>query len=156
MGFEVLEAVFFFSETRSCAECYPGKEAQRGSLLFDDLPPASSADSGKGGSLLFDDLPPTIRGDTASSAAEQISLAGSHGKGEKRKSVEEEEKNGREELVEKKVCKVSVGILGLKGYVAERKGEREDMQDAHVILNDITEECQPLPSQIVMLSGFSH
>ncbi|XP_014818515.1 PREDICTED: integrin-linked kinase-associated serine/threonine phosphatase 2C isoform X3 [Calidris pugnax] len=125
-----------------------GKEAQRGPLLFDDLPPASSADSGKGGSLLFDDLPPTIRGDTASSATEQISLAGSHGKGEKRKSVEEEEKNGREELVEKKVCKGSVGILGLKGYVAERKGEREDMQDAHVILNDITEECQPLPSQM--------
>lgn len=42
----------------------------------------------------------------------------------------------------------SAGILGLKGYVAERKGEREDMQDAHVILNDITEECQPLPSQM--------
>lgn len=42
----------------------------------------------------------------------------------------------------------SVGILRLKGYVAERKGEREDMQDAHVILNDITEECQPLPSQM--------
>lgn len=42
----------------------------------------------------------------------------------------------------------SVGILGLKGYVAERKGEREDMQDAHVILNDITEECRPLPSQM--------
>lgn len=40
----------------------------------------------------------------------------------------------------------SVGILALKGYVAERKGEREDMQDAHVILNDITAECQPLPS----------
>ncbi|KAF1645763.1 Integrin-linked kinase-associated serine/threonine phosphatase 2C, partial [Aptenodytes patagonicus] len=84
----------------------------------------------------------------ASSATEQVSSAGSHGKGEKRKSLEEEEKNGREELVEKKVCKGSVGILGLKGYVAERKGEREDMQDAHVILNDITEECQPLPSQI--------
>lgn len=42
----------------------------------------------------------------------------------------------------------SASILGLKGYVAERKGEREDMQDAHVILNDITEECQPLPSQM--------
>ncbi|XP_054062215.1 integrin-linked kinase-associated serine/threonine phosphatase 2C isoform X1 [Rissa tridactyla] len=49
----------------------------------------------------------------------------------------------------------SVGILGLKGYVAERKGEREDMQDAHVILNDITEECQPLPSQITRVSYFA-
>lgn len=42
----------------------------------------------------------------------------------------------------------SAGILGLKGYVAERKGEREEMQDAHVILNDITEECSPLSSQM--------
>ncbi|XP_009461121.1 PREDICTED: integrin-linked kinase-associated serine/threonine phosphatase 2C [Nipponia nippon] len=111
-----------------------GKEAQKGPLLFDDLPSASSADS-------------------ASSATEQVSSAGSHGKGEKRKSLEEEEKNGREELVEKKVW--SVGILGLKGYVAERKGEREDMQDAHVILNNITEECQPLPSQITRVSYFA-
>ncbi|XP_025965143.1 integrin-linked kinase-associated serine/threonine phosphatase 2C isoform X4 [Dromaius novaehollandiae] len=123
-----------------------GKEAQKGPLLFDDLPPASSADSGKGGSLLFDDLPPASSGDAASCATEQVSIE-SPGKGEKRKSLEEE-KNGREELVEKKVCKGSVGLLGLKGYVAERKGEREDMQDAHVILNDITEECQPLPAQM--------
>ncbi|XP_075273947.1 integrin-linked kinase-associated serine/threonine phosphatase 2C isoform X2 [Opisthocomus hoazin] len=161
-----------------------GKEAQKGPLLFDDLPPAGSADSDKGGSFLFDDLPPASSGDTASSATEQVSPAGSHGKGEKRKSLEEEEKNGREELVEKKVqchvlpppplpilkvpdvllqdgghtslqCQGSVGILGLKGYVAERKGEREDMQDAHVILNDITEECQPLPSQITRVSYFA-
>nr|XP_009663424.1 PREDICTED: integrin-linked kinase-associated serine/threonine phosphatase 2C [Struthio camelus australis] len=130
-----------------------GKEAQKGPLLFDDLPPASSADSGKGGSLLFDDLPPASSGDAASCATEQVSVE-SHGKGEKRKSLEEE-KNGREELVEKKVCKGSVGLLGLKGYVAERKGEREDMQDAHVILNDITEECQPLPSQITRVSYFA-
>ncbi|XP_030312428.1 integrin-linked kinase-associated serine/threonine phosphatase 2C isoform X1 [Calypte anna] len=131
-----------------------GKEVQKGPLLFDDLPPTSSAGSEKGGSLLFDDLPPASSGDTACSATEQVS-AGSHGRGEKRKSLEKEEKNGREELVEKKVCKGSVGILGLKGYVAERKGEREDMQDAHVILNDITEECQPLPSQITRVSYFA-
>ena len=39
-------------------------------------------------------------------------------------------------------------IFGLKGYVAERKGEREEMQDAQVILNDITAECQP-PSTLM-------
>ncbi|XP_042677001.1 integrin-linked kinase-associated serine/threonine phosphatase 2C [Centrocercus urophasianus] len=131
-----------------------GKEAQGQLRLFDDLPPAGSADTGKGSSLLFDDLPPAGSSDAASSTPEQVS-AGSHAKGEKRKSLEEEEKNGREELVEKKVCKGSVGILGLKGYVAERKGEREDMQDAHVILNDITEECQPLPSQVTRVSYFA-
>ncbi|XP_021251335.1 integrin-linked kinase-associated serine/threonine phosphatase 2C [Numida meleagris] len=131
-----------------------GKEAQGQLRLFDDLPPAGSADTGKGSSFLFDDLPPASSSDAASGAPEQVS-AGSHTKGEKRKSLEEEEKNGREELVEKKVCKGSVGILGLKGFVAERKGEREDMQDAHVILNDITEECQPLPSQITRVSYFA-
>uniref|UniRef100_A0A493TLF8 Integrin-linked kinase-associated serine/threonine phosphatase 2C n=1 Tax=Anas platyrhynchos platyrhynchos TaxID=8840 RepID=A0A493TLF8_ANAPP len=125
--------------------------------LFGDLPEPGGAAGGKeapGGPRLFDDLPPAGSAGTASSAAEQVS-AGSQLKGEKRKASEEEEKNGREELVEKKVCKGSVGILRLKGYVAERKGEREDMQDAHVILNDITEECQPLPSQISRVSYFA-
>ncbi|XP_015726768.1 integrin-linked kinase-associated serine/threonine phosphatase 2C isoform X1 [Coturnix japonica] len=131
-----------------------GNEAQRQLRLFDDLPAAGSAGTGKGSSFLFDDLPPASSSDAASSAPEQVS-AGGDAKGEKRKSLEEEEKNGREELVEKKVCKGSVGILGLKGYVAERKGEREDMQDAHVILNDITEECQPLPSQVTRVSYFA-
>ncbi|XP_036278098.1 integrin-linked kinase-associated serine/threonine phosphatase 2C isoform X10 [Pipistrellus kuhlii] len=46
-------------------------------------------------------------------------------------------------------------IFGLKGYVAERKGEREEMQDAHVILNDITEECRPLSSLITRVSYFA-
>ncbi|XP_014393121.1 PREDICTED: integrin-linked kinase-associated serine/threonine phosphatase 2C isoform X5 [Myotis brandtii] len=91
-----------------------GKEAQKGSLLFDDLPPASSTDSGPGGPLLFDDLPPASSGESASSV-----------------------------------------IFGLKGYVAERKGEREEMQDAHVILNDITEECRPLSSLITRVSYFA-
>lgn len=48
-------------------------------------------------------------------------------------------------------CSLFLGssvIFGLKGYVAERKGEREEMQDAHVILNDITEECNP-PSSLM-------
>lgn len=44
-------------------------------------------------------------------------------------------------------------IFGLKGYVAERKGEREEMADAHVILNDITAECQPLHSHVSVLPG---
>uniref|UniRef100_A0A5F9CIH6 Integrin-linked kinase-associated serine/threonine phosphatase 2C n=1 Tax=Oryctolagus cuniculus TaxID=9986 RepID=A0A5F9CIH6_RABIT len=40
-----------------------GTEAQRGPLLFDELPPASSTDSGPGGPLLFDGLPPAGSGD---------------------------------------------------------------------------------------------
>ncbi|XP_053245672.1 integrin-linked kinase-associated serine/threonine phosphatase 2C [Podarcis raffonei] len=138
----------------AAVEAAAGKEGQKGILLFDELPSVSSTDFGTGGSLLFDDLPPASSGNSASHPAEQVSLPVSHGKGEKRKSTEGE-KNGSEELVEKKVCKDSAGILGLKGYVAERKGEREEMQDAHVILNDITEECSPLPSQITRVSYFA-
>uniref|UniRef100_A0A2K6G8E9 ILK associated serine/threonine phosphatase n=1 Tax=Propithecus coquereli TaxID=379532 RepID=A0A2K6G8E9_PROCO len=122
------------------------KEAQKGSLLFDDLPPASSTDSG--GPLLFDDLPPASSADSGSLATSISQMVKNEGKGAKRKTSEEEEKNGSEELVEKKVCKASSVIFGLKGYVAERKGEREEMQDAHVILNDITEECRP-PSSLM-------
>ncbi|XP_054839974.1 integrin-linked kinase-associated serine/threonine phosphatase 2C isoform X2 [Eublepharis macularius] len=128
------------------------EKGEREPVLFDDLPSASSTDLGAGGSLLFDDLPPASSGNLASHSTEDVSAPVSHGKGVKRRSTERE-KNGSEELVEKKVC--SAGILGLKGYVAERKGEREEMQDAHVILNDITEECNPLPSQITRISYFA-
>nr|XP_060624075.1 integrin-linked kinase-associated serine/threonine phosphatase 2C isoform X2 [Anolis sagrei ordinatus] len=141
-------------EEASAAPSAVDKGDQRGSLLFDDLPPVSSTDLGAGSSLLFDDLPPASSGNPVSHPAEQVSLSVSYGRGEKRKSTEGE-KNGSEELVEKKVCKDFSEILPLKGYVAERKGEREEMQDAHVILNDITEECSPLPSQITRVSYFA-
>uniref|UniRef100_A0AAA9TBZ3 ILK associated serine/threonine phosphatase n=3 Tax=Bos TaxID=9903 RepID=A0AAA9TBZ3_BOVIN len=124
-----------------------GKEAQKASLPFDRLPPASSTDSGSGGPLLFDDLPPASSGDSGSLDTSLSEEVKNEGKGAKRKASDEE-KNGSEELVEKKVCKASSVIFSLKGYVAERKGEREEMQDAHVILNDITAECQP-PSALV-------
>jgi len=29
-----------------------------------------------------------------------------------------------------------VGVFRLKGYAAERKGEREEMQDAHTMIDD--------------------
>lgn len=112
--------------------CVTGSE---GPLLFEDLPPASSGKSG-----------------TPDTSASQVEK--NEGKGTKRKTSEEE-KNGSEELVEKKVCKASSEILRLKGYVAERKGEREEMQDAHVILNDITEECSPPSSLITRVSYFA-
>ena len=34
----------------------------------------------------------------------------------------------------------------LRGFVAERKGERDDMQDAHVILDDFVEEFDTKPT----------
>ena len=35
-------------------------------------------------------------------------------------------------------------LAKLKSYVAERKGERDDMQDAHVLLNDCTQDFTQL------------
>ncbi|XP_027393882.1 integrin-linked kinase-associated serine/threonine phosphatase 2C isoform X2 [Bos indicus x Bos taurus] len=131
-----------------------GKEAQKASLPFDRLPPASSTDSGSGGPLLFDDLPPASSGDSGSLDTSLSEEVKNEGKGAKRKASDEE-KNGSEELVEKKVCKASSVIFSLKGYVAERKGEREEMQDAHVILNDITAECQPPSALVTRVSYFA-
>ncbi|XP_032493130.1 integrin-linked kinase-associated serine/threonine phosphatase 2C isoform X4 [Phocoena sinus] len=139
-----------------------GKEAQKGSLLFDDLPPASSTDSGTvfrlsqdRGDLCFLMIShQPASGDSGSLDTSISQVVKNEGKGAKRKTSEEE-KNGSEELVEKKVCKGSSVIFGLKGYVAERKGEREEMQDAHVILNDITEECRPPSSLITRVSYFA-
>ncbi|XP_040608956.1 integrin-linked kinase-associated serine/threonine phosphatase 2C isoform X2 [Mesocricetus auratus] len=125
--------------------------------LFGDLPEPERAPrppAGSGGPLLFDDLPPAGSGDPGSLATSVSQVVKHEGKGAKRKTPEEE-KNGGEELVEKKVCKASSVIFGLKGYVAERKGEREEMQDAHVILNDITEECRPPSSLITRVSYFA-
>ncbi|CAH6791933.1 Ilkap [Phodopus roborovskii] len=78
-----------------------GKEAPEGAVLFEDLPPASSADSGSGGPLLFDDLPPAGSGDPGSLATSVSQVVKHEEKGTKRKTLEEE-KNGGEELVEKK------------------------------------------------------
>lgn len=36
----------------------------------------------------------------------------------------------------------------LKGYVAGRRGEREDMQDAHTILDDFTPHCTSLSDEM--------
>ncbi|XP_030071682.1 integrin-linked kinase-associated serine/threonine phosphatase 2C isoform X3 [Microcaecilia unicolor] len=99
----------------------------------------------KGATDLFSDLPDATVAATSTR---------NDGKGEKRKTPPEQE-NGNRELVEKKVCKGAAGIFQLKSYVAERQGEREDMQDAHTILGDITEECQPLPAAITRLSYFA-
>ncbi|XP_075773983.1 integrin-linked kinase-associated serine/threonine phosphatase 2C isoform X5 [Pelodiscus sinensis] len=112
-----------------------GKEALKGgSLLFDDLPPSSS--SGKEaqtGPLLFDDLPPVSAADSGAGGPLLFDDLPPASSGDS----------------------ASGGIFGLKGYMAERKGEREEMQDAHVILNDITEECSPLPPQITRVSYFA-
>uniref|UniRef100_UPI00398EF4D5 integrin-linked kinase-associated serine/threonine phosphatase 2C isoform X2 n=1 Tax=Pristiophorus japonicus TaxID=55135 RepID=UPI00398EF4D5 len=70
-------------------------------------------------------------------------------KGEKRKLLDQNGSKGHEE---KKICK---GLVTLKGYVAERKGERVEMQDAHVIIDDFTAGITQLPSEVSRLSYFA-
>ena len=36
------------------------------------------------------------------------------------------------------------GLHTLKGYFAERQGERDDMQDAHTIIDDLTTKISNL------------
>ncbi|XP_075057816.1 integrin-linked kinase-associated serine/threonine phosphatase 2C isoform X4 [Mixophyes fleayi] len=53
--------------------------------------------------------------------------------------------------LEKKVCK---GLLSLKAHVAERRGEREELQDAHTTC-DLSQECQPMPANLSRLSYYA-
>lgn len=41
------------------------------------------------------------------------------------------------------------------GFVAARRGEREEMQDAHMILPDMTTSVTNLPSQVSRLAYFA-
>ncbi len=40
------------------------------------------------------------------------------------------------------------GLPVLRGYVAARRGEREEMQDAHVLLPDMSGCLSALPEQV--------
>uniref|UniRef100_A0A4W3IT81 Integrin-linked kinase-associated serine/threonine phosphatase n=1 Tax=Callorhinchus milii TaxID=7868 RepID=A0A4W3IT81_CALMI len=105
----------------------------------------------KAGPSLFDDLLDVGNPDVAPRSPNlsgEIPKLPNDLKGEKRKAWNQ---NGSEEHT-KKLCK---GLVTLKGYVAERKGEREEMQDAHVIINNFTEEFTQLPQEISRLSYFA-
>ncbi|KAL2095855.1 hypothetical protein ACEWY4_008003 [Coilia grayii] len=75
-------------------------------------------------------------------------------RGEKRKhdEVQENEVTEQNNQEEKKVCKE---YARLKAYVAARRGEREEMQDAHVLLPDMRSVISTLPSQVSRLAYFA-
>ncbi|XP_028275604.1 integrin-linked kinase-associated serine/threonine phosphatase 2C-like isoform X2 [Parambassis ranga] len=111
---------------------------------------------------LFDDLPeptqtsgPVSAQDTEEEEGEENRLkrkredAESHS--DKRLEEVEEEVEEEEERVEmKKVC-----LPVLKGYVAARRGEREEMQDAHVLLPDMSSCLAALPGNVSRVSYFA-
>ena len=46
------------------------------------------------------------------------------------------------------LCALYVGGFQLKGYIGERRGEREGMEDAHTIIDDFTPEFTALPNKM--------
>ncbi|KAJ7388205.1 hypothetical protein OS493_039233, partial [Desmophyllum pertusum] len=98
--------------------------------LFGDLPPPSGGgdDSSSAGNL-YDDLPTFC---TSGDSREN-----------KRKLEEDEDES---EMPAKR--SLTQSKYKLRGFVAERKGERNDMQDAHVIHDDFTEEFDNKPNEM--------
>ncbi|XP_046850839.1 integrin-linked kinase-associated serine/threonine phosphatase 2C-like [Xenia sp. Carnegie-2017] len=99
---------------------------------------------------LFEDLPPP----DSKIANEDSSLFGNlpELKAVKRKSESEDENQPSQ----KRKLHGNVKFQ-LKGFVTERMGEREDMQDAHVVLDDFTTEFKDLdiPSDISRLAYYA-
>lgn len=63
----------------------------------------------------------------------------------KRKSLDcEKEENTPDEVKQLKL----VNHCKLKAYIGERRGEREDMQDAHTIIDDFTFQFSALPNSM--------
>ncbi|XP_005101909.1 integrin-linked kinase-associated serine/threonine phosphatase 2C [Aplysia californica] len=79
--------------------------------------------------------------------------------GEKRKlpwdatSTSTEENGGSHKKLD--VAKESKCRYRLKGYVADRQGEREDMQDAHVIIDDLKQSMPDVHSSIHRLCVYA-
>ncbi|KAI5625469.1 integrin-linked kinase-associated serine/threonine phosphatase 2C isoform X1 [Silurus asotus] len=92
---------------------------------------------------LFADLPaPTSNTNSGSKDESSVQI-----RGQKRSRDPDEE-----DEAEKKVCK---GLVKLKGFVAARRGEREDMQDAHVILPNLHTHAKTLPAHVSRLAYFA-
>ncbi|XP_073688821.1 integrin-linked kinase-associated serine/threonine phosphatase 2C-like isoform X1 [Garra rufa] len=103
---------------------------------------------------LFDDLPEPTN-DPGLVKDKQPDEGTEEERGEKRKrGVSSEEIEVEDEKQEeKKVCKAD--LAKLMGFVSARRGEREEMQDAHVLLPDLTASVNNLPSQVSRLAYFA-
>ncbi|XP_026883560.1 integrin-linked kinase-associated serine/threonine phosphatase 2C [Electrophorus electricus] len=104
---------------------------------------------------LFGDLPePTnITNEDPASKDQQPTDFPGEDRLEKRKRDHNPEDSQVDETnkAEKKVCK---GLSKIGGYVAARRGEREEMQDAHVLLPDLSSFMQ-LPAEVSRLAYFA-
>ncbi|CAN9510864.1 unnamed protein product [Ophioblennius macclurei] len=106
---------------------------------------------------LFGDLPEPGQSSVSLPAAVKTSREEEEEEEEERKRSkrrrEEEEKEEKEEErgKTKKVCKEGLPVF--RGYVAARRGEREEMQDAHVLMPDLS--VTSLPPHVSRVSYFA-
>lgn len=108
---------------------------------------------------LFDDLPEPTQ--TSGPVSAVVTAQPQSTKEEEEEEVEKRlkrkredaecDKKGEEEV--KKFCKEGLPVL--KGYVAARRGERDEMQDAHVVLPDMSSYLSTLPGQVSNVSYFA-
>ncbi|XP_063349331.1 integrin-linked kinase-associated serine/threonine phosphatase 2C isoform X1 [Pelmatolapia mariae] len=104
---------------------------------------------------LFDDLPePTqTSGPALAALTTPPPTTREEEEEEKRLKRKRDEAHRKEEEEVKKVCKEGLPVL--RGYVAARRGEREEMQDAHVLLPDMSGCLSTLPGNVSRVSYFA-
>ncbi|XP_078616047.1 integrin-linked kinase-associated serine/threonine phosphatase 2C-like [Branchiostoma floridae x Branchiostoma japonicum] len=130
--------------------------------LFGDLPepnadnkeaevqekPETSISEKKGKDSLFDDLP----AESAPTCAAEVAKVSNGSK------VDDPEARGQKRKAEEDAYQAqkisSKGLSSLVGYAAARKGEREEMQDAHVIINNFTQQFSCLSPKISRLAYY--
>ncbi|XP_071840405.1 integrin-linked kinase-associated serine/threonine phosphatase 2C-like isoform X3 [Apostichopus japonicus] len=95
---------------------------------------------------LFSDLPAPSKESDAGKPADQENVTDNKRKADEG-IVESPSKKQAKEQKSKWKC--------LKGFLAERQGEREEMQDAHVIINDLTELFINRPSFVERLAYYA-
>ncbi|KAJ7995697.1 hypothetical protein DPEC_G00247260 [Dallia pectoralis] len=91
---------------------------------------------------LFDDLPEPTQSACGASVQKSCPLSLENSGAKRKRETPDYELVEERKIEEKKVCK---GAPTLKGYVAARRGEREEMQDAHVLLPDMNACMSSLP-----------
>lgn len=104
--------------------------------LYDDI--SSTKGMSRQSSLtLFDDMPAPKEGSDGKTASNRDSV---------KRKLEESRKESRVKK-QKTAAKYSIN-----SYLSERQGEREDMQDAHLIVEDFTKEFTDLHPSIYRMS----
>lgn len=95
---------------------------------------------------LFNDLPEP-KNTTESQATDELN------ENRKRESTESNERSNKK--LNSTVGEKQIGSLSFRGYFAERQGERETMEDRHVIIEDYKKYLNNVPSDLESLSYYA-